>query len=97
MNKMHISRIDLNLFTVFDAIYTEGSITRAGRRLNLTQSAISHTLGRLRQTFGDTLFERRGHAMVATPLAHQAIAPIREALQQLETALHPTRRFDPAV
>ena len=35
--------------------------------------------------------------MVATPLAHQAIGPIREALQQLETALHPTRRFDPAV
>ena len=46
---MHISRVDLNLFVVFDAIYTEGGITAAARTLNLTQPAVSHALGRLRE------------------------------------------------
>jgi DNA-binding transcriptional LysR family regulator len=44
----NISRIDLNLFVVFDAIYTEGSITRASEALALSQPAVSHALGRLR-------------------------------------------------
>ena len=38
-------KIDLNLFTVFEAIYSEGSLTRAAARLNLTQPAISHAGG----------------------------------------------------
>ena len=43
---VHVSRVDLNLFAVLDAIYTEGGITRASERLNLTQPAISHVLAR---------------------------------------------------
>ncbi|WP_347334875.1 LysR family transcriptional regulator, partial [Ralstonia pseudosolanacearum] len=50
---MHISRVDLNLFVVFDAIYSEGGITAAARTLNLTQPAVSHALGRLRELFDD--------------------------------------------
>src|SRR4029077_12479016 len=49
IRNVHISRIDLNLLAIFDTIYAEGSITRASRRLNLSQPAISHALGRLRQ------------------------------------------------
>ncbi len=41
INTMHIARIDLNLLVVFDTIYAEASITRASRRLNLSQPAIS--------------------------------------------------------
>lgn len=59
INVMHISRVDLNLFVVFDAIYTEGGITAAARTLNLTQPAVSHALGRLRELFDDPLFEDR--------------------------------------
>ncbi|MGH6962339.1 MAG: helix-turn-helix domain-containing protein, partial [Dongiaceae bacterium] len=55
---MNLNRIDLNLFVVFDAIYTEGGITRASRKLHLTQPAISHALNRLREVFGDPLFTR---------------------------------------
>ncbi|WP_354678065.1 LysR family transcriptional regulator, partial [Cupriavidus plantarum] len=66
---MQLSRIDLNLFVVFDAIYSEGSITAAARQLNLTQPAVSHALGRLRTLFDDPLFERRGQGMAPTPLA----------------------------
>src|SRR5262245_44966318 len=92
---MHLSSIDLNLFVVFDTIYAEGGITRAGKRLNLSQPAISHALGRLRLMFDDPLFVRRGHAMAPTPLARQMIEPIRQALQSLEVTVTRVNRFDP--
>lgn len=93
---MHISRVDLNLFIVFEAIYSEGSVTRASQKLNLTQPAISHALARLRQLFNDPLFERQGHAMVATPLARSSIEPVRRALRGLEVTLNGLDQFDPA-
>lgn len=93
---MHISRVDLNLFTVFEAIYTEGSVTRASQKLNLTQPAISHALGRLREMFDDPLFIRQGHTMVSTPLARNMIDPVRRALRGLEVTLNGLDRFDPA-
>jgi DNA-binding transcriptional LysR family regulator len=97
---MHISRTDLNLFVVFDAIYTEGSITRAAETLNLTQPAVSHALGRLRELLNDELFTRgRGQGavtMVPTPIAHQLVGPVRASLKALGDAVQGTREFDPA-
>jgi DNA-binding transcriptional LysR family regulator len=93
---MHISNIDLNLFVVFDAIYAEGSISRASQRLSLTQPAVSHALARLRRMFDDPLFVRQHHAMTPTPLARQSIGMIRQALTGLETTLNQVNRFDPA-
>jgi DNA-binding transcriptional LysR family regulator len=93
---MHISKVDLNLFVVFDAIYAEGGITRASQRLNLSQPAVSHALGRLRQMFDDPLFARRGHVMAPTPLARQIVEPVRAALRGLEVTLTKVERFDPA-
>lgn len=93
---MHISKVDLNLFVVFDAIYTEGGVTRAGEKLNLTQPAISHSLGRLREICRDPLFVRQGHRMVPTPLARNLIEPVRRSLRVLETSLNEIDRFDPA-
>lgn len=93
---MHISRVDLNLFTVFEAIYTEGSVTRASQKLNLTQPAISHALGRLRLMFDDPLFVRQGHTMVSTPLARNIIEPVRRSLRGLEVTLNGLDAFDPA-
>lgn len=93
---MNLSRIDLNLFIVFDAIYSEGSVTRASQKLNLTQPAISHALGRLRQLFNDPLFIRQGHQMVSTPLARNIIEPVRLSLRGLEVTLNQLDLFDPA-
>jgi DNA-binding transcriptional LysR family regulator len=93
---MHISRVDLNLFIVFEAIFAEGSLTRASLKMNLTQPAISHALGRLRQLFDDPLFERQGHVMVPTPLARSIIEPVRQALRGFEVTLNGVERFDPA-
>jgi DNA-binding transcriptional LysR family regulator len=96
MKTIHLSRIDLNLFVVFDTIYTEGGITRASKRLSLTQPAISHALGRLREMFDDPLFMRQGRAMIPTPLARQMIDPVRQSLQGFEATLKRVDRFDPA-
>src|SRR5690349_6121310 len=96
MKTVHLSRIDLNLFVVFDAIYTEGGITRAAKRLSLTQPAISHALSRLRELCGDPMFVRQGKAMIATPLARAMIDPVRQSLQGFESTLKRVDRFDPA-
>lgn len=94
---MHISRVDLNLLVVLDAIFTEGGITRAAEKLHLTQPAISHALGRLRDLFGDPLFVREGRAMMPTPFARNLIEPVRRSLRSLEITLNELERFDAAV
>ncbi len=88
-------KLDLNLFTVFDAIYAEGNLTRAAERLNLTQPAISHALAKLRDKLDDPLFTRHGHRMIPTPLAQALLPDIQQALSQLNTALQRARAFDP--
>lgn len=93
---MHLNRVDLNLLVVLDAIYTEGGITKAARKLHLTQPAISHALSRLREMFGDPLFERQGQAMAPTPLARGIIEPVRRSLRDLEITLNQVARFDPS-
>ena len=93
---MHISRIDLNLLVVLDAIYTENGITKAAAKLHLTQPAISHSLGRLRELFKDELFVREGRAMVPTPRARSLIVPVREALRRLEVTLNELEVFEAA-
>ena len=53
MNQIDLRYFDLNLLVVFDVLMTERSVTRAAERLGRTQSAISHSLSRLRDQFGD--------------------------------------------
>jgi DNA-binding transcriptional LysR family regulator len=93
---MHLSNVDLNLFVVFDAIYSEGGVTPAARRLNLTQPAISHALARLREAFGDPLFVRHGRSITPTPLARRMIATVRQSIQGLRTTLNEAGAFVPA-
>ena len=90
-------KIDLNLFVVFDAIYCERSITKAGSALNLSQPAISHSLSKLRDHFGDPLFVRQGNEMRPTVVANNVISDVREALHQLQVCLAQSRQFKPAI
>ena len=96
MQQIDISRLDLNLFVVFDAIFREGSISGAARRLSLTQPAVSHALGRLRERLDDPLFVRRGRQMAPTPRARQLLEPVRQALAALQQGLNAEAEFDPA-
>jgi len=93
---MHVSRLDLNLLVVLDAIFTEGGITQAAAKLNLTQPAVSHALARLRDILGDPLFVRAGRNLAPTPFARGLITPIRDSLRGLEIALSEAAHFDPA-
>jgi len=88
-------KIDLNLFVVFDAIFCEGNITKAASVLNLSQPAVSHSLGKLRTYFDDALFIRQGNEMRPTPVAKNVIADVREALHQLQVCLVQSRQFEP--
>jgi Bacterial regulatory helix-turn-helix protein, lysR family len=91
----NIQNLDLNLLVVLEAIYSEGGVTRAAEKLNLTQPAISHALSRLRATFADPLFFRQGRALVPTPLTRSLIEPLRRSLRGLGSLLNEAGRFDP--
>ena len=92
---MNLHRIDLNLFAVFDAIYTAGSLTKAADVLCITQPAVSNSLARLREMLNDPLFVRTGHSMTPTPVAQNIIGPAREALGLLRRSVQESHIFDP--
>ncbi|WP_100656988.1 LysR family transcriptional regulator [Alteromonas flava] len=94
---MNLNRIDLNLFAVFDAIYTAGSLTKAADVLCITQPAVSNSLARLREMLNDPLFVRTGHSMTPTPVAQNIIVPARQALGLLRKSVQQSHTFDPAI
>src|SRR5439155_16592138 len=91
MNALHFSTLDLNLLRVFDTLIEERSVTHAGERLGLSQSAISHALNRLRYVLRDELFVRVADGTRPTPRAAEVAPRLREGLLQLQLALGPGR------
>lgn len=92
---LKLATLDLNLLRVFDALHEERSTTRAGLRLGVTQSAVSHALHRLRELLGDDLFHRTPDGMTPTTKAREIGPRLRAALANLMAALADTS-FDPA-
>jgi len=90
-----LEQLDLNLLLTFDVVYRERNLTRAARRLFVSQSAISHALARLRGQLGDPLFVRRAPGVVPTPFAERLAPGIDQALRLLRRALE-RDEFDPA-
>lgn len=88
--------IDLNLALAFDALAKERSVTRAAQRAGVTQSAMSHTLRKLRELLGDPLLVRGKGGMVLTPRAEALIVPLRSGLVTLGRALLSPHDFQPA-
>lgn len=91
----NLSGFDLNLLRVLDALLQEHSTVRAGKRLGLSQPAVSAALGRLRTTLGDELFFRRGQGLEATRYALSLEVPLREALDRIERLIQGPSGFDP--
>ncbi len=87
---------DLNLLVVFEALHCEqGNVSRAAKRVGLSQSAMSHALNRLREMLDDPLFVKQGHRMHPTSRA-LALAPvISDWLENIRGQLNPPE-FDPA-
>jgi LysR family nod box-dependent transcriptional activator len=93
---MHFEQLDLNLLVALDALLTERSITAAGVRVHLTQSAMSGALSRLREFFNDELLTQVGRKMVPTPLGESLAEPVRQLLLQIKSTINTKPGFDPA-
>src|SRR5690242_5723571 len=95
MHATHLRSLDLNLLLALDALLAERSVTRAAAKMNVTQSAMSHSLARLRKALGDELLVRASGEMVTTARADDVAPSLRLAFEQLERAIAPAARFDP--
>lgn len=88
--------LDLNLLVVLDALMAERNVTRAARRLGMSQPAASSALRRLRRHFGDPLLERVQNRYRLTPLAEQLREPTATVLAGVERVFGASAGFDPA-
>ena len=93
---MNLQSIDLNLLLVFEALMDERNVTRAAKRVGLSQPAMSNALTRLRRTFNDQLFVKTPTGMIPTPTAQSFIEPIHAALTHLREAFETKRAFNPS-
>lgn len=91
-----LSDVDLTLLESLDLLLEEAHVTRAARRLGVTQSAMSHRLRQLRRLFGDPLLASGPKGLVLTPRAQALRGPLRLALQDLGAVLRAAEDFDPA-
>src|SRR5438477_7355671 len=96
MNQIDLRHFDLNLLVVFDVLMTERSVTRAAERLGRTQSAVSHSLSRLREQFGDPLLIKGGLRMQPTAFALDLIEQARPMLSGIQRLISPQHIFDPS-
>ena len=92
---MNLRSIDLNLLVVLRALVEECSVSRAGQRIGLSQSATSHALGRLRLLLQDELLVRAPTGMEPTPRALRLAGQVRSILEDIEATFAP-ERFDPS-
>ncbi|WKT59441.1 LysR family transcriptional regulator [Microbulbifer thermotolerans] len=93
---MQLQQMDMNLFLVLEAIYSERNLTRAAQRLHITQPAVSNALARLRRTLDDPLFTRTPSGMQPTPLTERIMPKVQQGLALLGGSLNEQRQFDPA-
>ena len=93
--KIDVRSLDLNLLKALDALLDERSVTRAAKRLALTQPAMSGMLNRLRDCFDDPLFIRSQRGIVPTLRALELAVPVKNILAEVRELLQ-TRLFDPA-
>jgi DNA-binding transcriptional LysR family regulator len=95
MSNIDVRTVNLNLLPALEALLAVGTVGGAARRMHVTQSAMSHSLGKLRQLFGDPLFVPSGRRLVQTPLAIRLAAELPRALSQLSEALSAPEPFEP--
>ena len=95
--KFDLSRINLNLLVALDTLLKEKHVTNAGRRLYITQSAMSNLLKQLRDLFKDELFIRgQASRLTPTPYALKLEPLITEVLEKISCIFQPPELFNPA-
>ena len=96
LNKIDLSRTDLNLLVLFEVVLEERNVGRAAAKLNLSPSAVSHGLGRLRRLLNDPLFLRTPKGVVPTARAMELAEQIAEVLARVRNVVARAGPFDPA-
>lgn len=96
LNEIDLSRADLNLLVLFEAVMEERHVGRTAQRLNLSASAVSHGLGRLRRLMNDPLFLRTPRGVTPTARALELQAPVADLLGRARRLLASAEPFDPA-
>ncbi|WP_339856446.1 LysR family transcriptional regulator [Roseovarius nubinhibens] len=96
MNEIDLHRVDLNLLVVFEVLMETRSVTATAQKIGRTQSAVSHSLARLRDQLGDPLLVRVGGKMQPSPYAEMIIADVRPILRSIRRVITPRDLFDPA-
>ena len=93
---MRLDNFDLNLLVAFDVLMQEKNVTRAANRLNVTQSAMSASLKRLRESFQDEILTQHGKKMIPTPFASAMQPEVAAKLSELRALIARQGRFNPA-
>jgi len=93
---MNISRVDLNLLVYLDVLLRECNVTRAAEELGISQPAMSNSLRRLRDLFGDPILVRTSDGMTPTDRALELQPLVRNVLSAAEQVILPKTEFDPA-
>ncbi|MGJ7544243.1 LysR family transcriptional regulator [Variovorax sp. LT1R16] len=96
IQRMDTKRLDLNLLVTLEALLEEQNVTRAARRLHLSQPAVSAQLVRLRDLFADPLLIPAQRGMTPTSKADELLSPLRSALDQVRATVGQDGAFDPA-
>jgi DNA-binding transcriptional LysR family regulator len=96
LNETDLSRTDLNLLVLFEAVLEELHVGRAAERLNLSASAVSHGLGRLRRVLNDPLFLKTPKGVVPTERAKELAQPVADILARVRSVVASAEPFDPA-
>lgn len=95
LNQIDLTRTDLNLLVLFETVMRERHVGRAAQRMNLSPSAVSHGLARLRVQLSDPLFIRTPRGVTPTDRAISLEAPIAEILAQVRGVLGKSAPFEP--
>ncbi len=93
--KEKLRELDLNLLVILDALLRCESVSQAAQDLQMSQSAVSHALMRLRELFGDELFVRSRRGVSPTPKAVGISTYVHEIIRLARVTLLPTQAFDP--
>ena len=92
---MNIARVDLNLLVYLDVLLRECNVTRAAEELGISQPAMSNSLRRLRDLFGDPILVRTSDGMTPTDRALELQPMVRKVLSAAEQAILPKTEFEP--
>lgn len=96
MKEFNWKGVDLNLLVAFQALYQSSSVSLAAERCFVSQSAMSHTLQRMRTLFDDPLFERVGSKMEPTQHAQDIAPVIDQLLANIKNDLLVKKHFSPS-